>query len=82
MGLNFHYLPYILRFRLLERLQKFADGGMKSTTKFNANYDDVKGINLVKPTIKKYLYNQTRSQFLRIDFDEASLSCLFTCTTI
>ena len=41
MGLNFHYLPYILRFRLLERLQKFADGGMKSTTKFTANYDDV-----------------------------------------
>ena len=27
MGLNFHYLPYILRFRLLDRLQKFADGG-------------------------------------------------------
>ena len=74
MGLNFHYLPYILRFRLLERLQRFADGGMKSTTKFNANYDDVKGINLVKPTIKKYLYSQTRSQFLRIDFDEAALA--------
>ncbi len=33
MGLNFHYLPYILRFRLLERLQRFADGGMKSSTK-------------------------------------------------
>jgi len=74
MGLNFHYLPYILRFRLLERLQKFADGGMKSTTKFNASYDDVKGINLVKPTIKKYLYNNTRSQFLRIDFNEAALA--------
>ena len=29
---------------------------MKSTTKFNANYDDVKGINLVKPTIKKYIW--------------------------
>ena len=74
LGLNFHYLPYILRFRLLERLQKFADGGMKSTTKFEANYDDVKGINLVKPTIKKYLYKQARSQFLRIDFDEAALA--------
>ena len=24
MGLNFHYLPYPLRFRLLERMQKFA----------------------------------------------------------
>ena len=74
LGLNFHYLPYLLRFNLLQRLQKFADGGMKSTTKFEANYDDVKGINLVKPTIKKYLYSHVRSQFLRIDFDEAALA--------
>ena len=74
MGLNFHYLPYMLRFRLLQRLQKFADGGFKSTTKIEANYDDVKSIGLVRPTIKKYLYSNVRSQFLRIDFDEAVLA--------
>mgnify|MGYP001263699844 CR=1 FL=1 len=74
MGINFHYLPYLLRFKLLERLQKFADGGMKSSTKIIASYDDVKRINLVKPTIKKYLYSYARSQFLRIDFDEAALA--------
>ena len=74
LGLNFHYLPYLLRFRLLERLQKFADGGFKSTTKITAGYDSVKGINLVKPTIKKYLFGYVRSQFLRIDFDEAALA--------
>lgn len=74
MGLNFHYLPYLLRFRLLERLQKFADGGMKSTTKMNANYNDVKNIPLVRPTIKKYLFSHVRSSFLRIDFDEAALA--------
>ena len=74
MGLNFHYLPYMLRFRLLQRLQKFADGGFKSTTKIEANYDDVKSIGLVRPTIKKYLYSNVSSQFLRIDFDEAVLA--------
>ena len=74
MGLNFHYLPYLLRFRLLERLQRFADGGFKSTTKITASYDSVKGINLVRPTIKKYLFGYVRSQFLRIDFDEAALA--------
>ena len=74
LGLNFHYLPYLLRFRLLERLQKFADGGFKSTTKITAGYDSVKGINLVKPTIKKYLFGYVRSQFLRLDFDEAALA--------
>ena len=74
LGMNFHYLPYLLRFRLLERLQKFASGGFKSNTKIEASYDIVKGINLVKPTIKKYLFGYTRSQFLRIDFDEAALA--------
>ena len=74
MGMNFHYLPYLLRFRLLQRLQRYASGGMKPSTKFEATYDDVKGINLVKPTIKKYLYSHVRSQFLRIDFDEAALA--------
>jgi hypothetical protein len=29
---------------------------------------------LIKPTIKKYLYSHVRSQFLRIDFDEAALA--------
>ena len=74
MGLNFHYLPYLLRFRLLERLQRFADGGFKSTTKIKASYDSVKGINLVRQTIKKYLFGYVRSHFLRIDFDEAALA--------
>ena len=74
LGMNFHYLPYLLRFRLLERLQRFASGGFKSNTKIEASYDLVKGINLVKPTIKKYLFGYTRSQFLRIDFDEAALA--------
>ena len=74
MGMNFHYLPPMLRFKLLERMQKFADGGLNQKTKIEASYDGVKNINLVKPTIKKYLYNHVRSQFLRIDFDEAALA--------
>ena len=74
MGMNFHYLPPLLRFRLLQRMQRFADGGLNEKTKIDASYDDVKGINLVKPTIKKYLYSHVRSQFLRIDFDEAALA--------
>ena len=74
MGMNFHYLPPLLRFRLLQRMQRFADGGLNEKTKIEAGYDDVKGIGLVKPTIKKYLYSHVRSQFLRIDFDEAALA--------
>jgi len=47
---------------------------LSEKTKIDATYDDVKTINLVKPTIKKYLYSHVRSQFLRIDFDEAALA--------
>ena len=72
--MNFHYLPYMLRFRMLERMQKFADGGLSGKTLMNVNYDGVKNIPIVKPTIKKYLYGHVRSNFLRIDFDEAALA--------
>ena len=74
MGMNFHYLPPLQRFRLLQNLQKFADGGMSSTTKINANYDGIKNISIARKTIKKYLYSHVRSSFLRIDFDEAALA--------
>ena len=74
MGMNFHYLPYMLRFKLLERMQKFSTGGFDRMTRLDANYNDVKKIGLVRPTIKKYLYNHVQSRFLRIDFDEAVLA--------
>jgi len=72
--MNFHYLPYLLRFRLLERMQKFSTGGFSAKTKIEASYDGIKNIAIAKPTIKKYLYSKVRSQFLRIDFDEAAMA--------
>ena len=76
MGMNFHYLPPLLRFRLLERMQaRASDTKFDKSTRFEVNYDDVKSIKIVKPTIKKYLYRQVRSSFLRIDVDEMALAC-------
>jgi len=75
MGLNFHYLPYPLRFRLLERVQKFATNNQfDSTTKLMASYQDVASINLIRPAIKKYLYKQVQSGFRRIDVDEMAIA--------
>ena len=75
MGLNFHYLPYPLRFRLLERVQKFATNNQfDSTTKIEATYGDVASINLIRPAIKKYLYKQVQSGFRRIDVDEMAIA--------
>ena len=75
MGMNFHYLPPLLRFRLLERMQaKASDRRFDSKTKFEVNYDDVKNIKIVKPTIKKYLYAYCQTGFLRINADDAAIA--------
>ena len=75
MGLNFHYLPYPLRFRLLERVQRYANNNQfDSTTKIEATYNDVASINLIRPAIKKYLYKQVQSGFRRIDVDEMAIA--------
>ena len=75
MGMNFHYLPPLLRFRLLERMQaRASDRRFDSNTKFEVNYDDVKSIKIVKPTIKKYLYAYVQTGFLRINADDAAVA--------
>ena len=75
MGMNFHYLPPLLRFRLLERMQaRASDRRFDSKTRFEVAYDDVKAIKLVKPTIKKYLYAYCQTGFLRINADDAAIA--------
>ena len=61
IGMNFHYLPPLLRMRLLD-----------NNTRFDVTYDDVKRLSIVKPTIKKYLYSYVQTGFLRINADEAA----------
>ena len=75
VGINFHYLSPGARFRLLENLQRFAvRREVSSRNRFDVSYDRVKRLPLVKTTIKKYLYNNVRSSFLRVDFDEAAVA--------
>jgi hypothetical protein len=75
-GINFHYLRPGARFTLLEQLQRFATRGREITSvnSFDVSYNRVKGLPLVKNTIKKYLFSHVKSNFLRIDFDEAALA--------
>ena len=74
-GINFHYLPPGLRFRLLDQMQRFATNNkMDKTTRLNVSYSGVKSISLVKPTIKKYLYKHVRSSFLKIDLTQAAIA--------
>lgn len=74
-GLNFHYLPPLLRLKLLEQMQKFTTGKNLDTARLNVTVSGLKNIPLVKPTIKKYLYKHVRSSFLRIDLMQAAVAC-------
>ena len=58
-GLNFHYLPYALRARLLD-----AAGQDKLSV------SAVENSRLTKPTIKRYLFGYTRSMFRRVDSED------------
>ena len=75
VGLNFHYLPYGARFAFLQQLQKYSSNAkFDQSTKIQATYDQVKSNKYVKASIKKYLYSQVRSNFLRIDVNEMALA--------
>ena len=58
-GLNFHYLPYALRARLLD-----AAGQDKLSV------SAVENSRLTKPTIKRYLFGYTRSMFRKVDSED------------
>lgn len=64
LGLNFHYLPYALRARLLD-----AAGGD------SLNISAIEKNRLTKPCIKRYLFGYTRSMFRKID-DEDNLTAI------
>ena len=72
LGINFHYLPIPLRARLLDRLVSDYSNNDKldESTRLRVTYNSVKKINLVQPTLHKYLKGYTKSQFRRIDADE------------
>jgi|TARA_B110000914_G_C15348444_1_gene392702 hypothetical protein len=76
-GINFHYLPIPARLRLLENLKDFtSNSDFNESTVLNVNYSDLKNINLIKPTIHKYLSGYTKSQFRKIDPDEFIIAAL------
>jgi hypothetical protein len=75
VGLNFHYLPYGLRFKLLQDIQSYrTNNKFDSTTRLAATYNSLRGMSTIKPTIKKYLWKHVRSNFLRVDVDEMAIA--------
>lgn len=74
MGLNFHYLPYAIRLKLLQNLMEFRNNKkMNETTKIMTSWKLLQGAataDVVKPAVKQYLNSHVSSKFLQIYPDE------------
>ena len=77
LGINMHYLPILLRIKLLDRLVDFSNNTkFDESTRLIVDYSKLKSIKLIKPTLHRYLAGQMKSQFRRIDADEFTIAAL------
>ena len=77
LGINLHYLPMKLRIRLLDRLVDYSNNTkFDESTRLAVDYSKLKNINLIKPTLKRYLAGRVKTQFRRIDADEFTVAAL------
>ena len=77
LGINLHYLPISLRIGLLDRLVDFSNNTkFDESTVLKVNYDNVKNIRGVTPTLHRYLAGKVKSNFRRIDADEFTIATL------
>lgn len=70
-GINLHYLPYMLRAKVLGELLNYADSKTLSpTSKMRLSYQlltSLQNAPEIKPCIKHYLTSHVRSQFMKIN---------------
>ena len=77
LGINMHYLPIPLRIRLLDKLVDFTNNTkFDESTRLIVDYSKLKNIDLIKPTLHRYLAGYTKSQFRRIDANEFTIATL------
>ena len=74
LGINFHYLPPILRAKLMNALYStLTNKKYDDTTKVKISYSILQSASkyrYFKPMLKKYLRSHVRSQFLEIQVNE------------
>jgi len=74
LGLNLHYLPPLLRAKLLDGLlDTITDSKYTDKTKFNVTYSMLKRaakMKYFKPCVKHYLNDHVRSRFARVPAPE------------
>lgn len=77
MGLNFHYLSIPMRLKLLTVISEYANNdNMDDTTRIRLTWNRIKRNPMVRPTIKRYLYDHVQTPFRRISADEMMVAVL------
>ena len=77
LGINMHYLPIPLRIKILDRLVDYSNNTkFDESTRLMVDYNKLKKVRLIRPTIHRYLSGHTKSQFRRIDADEFTIATL------
>jgi hypothetical protein len=68
-GLNLHYLPYMLRAKLLGQLMETADSKtISKDTKMRYNWSLLKAVgNEIKPCVKRYLTSHIVTQYYKVN---------------
>jgi hypothetical protein len=71
LGLNMHYLNYPMRFALFRELLKVSNNTrISESSKMKLNWSNLKGASKLAPAqacIKRYLFEQVKSPFMKID---------------
>jgi hypothetical protein len=74
IGINFHYLPYMIRGKLFDKLWQIASvyrnnqqQVKRMTWKFLSN---VSKFPEVRPCVKSYLYSHIQSKLIKVDIDD------------
>jgi len=73
-GINFHYLPYFMRIRILDRLMAFStNNNMDENTKLKLSWGLLSGSTkfaAVKPCVKHYLASNVRSLYKNVPSED------------
>jgi hypothetical protein len=81
IGINFHYLPPLLRLKLLEKMSAYTANASNNdvTTRIKADWAVLKNASKfkeVKPAVKRYVSSQVRSRFLWIEPEDWATAVL------
>lgn len=77
LGINLHYLPMSLRLQLLDRLVDYSNNTkFDQSTFLKVDYKKLKNINLIKPTLKRYLAGRVKTRYRLITADQFTVAAL------